>query len=178
MTASKPNTVRSRARGPAPTPQQVRAARVETIILMMKGFSWRRGKSGPELAKEWGIALDTVEKMSAEASRAVARDLEPDALGQDIKLRMHEIVKHGEPRDATKAAAVAASLLGLNAAQRIELSSARAVFEALPPAEQAKELRAKSAELILAAESIEADIKLGLPTGTVQAVAVHASRIQ
>ena len=131
------------------------ARRIDHIIGMMRTLEWDRGRSAIGLAAEWKYTINTVEQYSAEASRAIRRELDPEALKETLGTAMLELVKHGKPIVQIKAADVAAKLAGVYAAQRLEVNVERMQFEALPPVEQAKRLREKAAECIQAAEEIE-----------------------
>lgn len=45
--------------------------RVQACMVLMASNAWLRGKTGPELAKDWGCELHLVEHAAAEASRRV-----------------------------------------------------------------------------------------------------------
>jgi hypothetical protein len=49
----------------------VREARIEEIAELVRGGAWRKGKTGPVKALEWGLSLSTVQGMAAEAWRRV-----------------------------------------------------------------------------------------------------------
>ena len=49
--------------------------RLAHICEIMRAFKWRRGKTGPELAEEWGLSLVSVERLSAEASKRIKAEV-------------------------------------------------------------------------------------------------------
>lgn len=56
-----------------------KAERLRLITNLMTGNRWVTGQTGPELARQWGLSLVTIEKDSAEASRGIRRAVEGDS---------------------------------------------------------------------------------------------------
>jgi hypothetical protein len=132
--------------------------RLNIITQMMRTMQWERGRSAGELGEQWGVSQSAVERLAGEASRIVARDIEPESLKPDLTAAMREIVRNGKPIERIKAADVAAKLIGVYAAQKIEVSTERALFDALPREEQIRRLREKAAELTAAADDLEREV--------------------
>jgi hypothetical protein len=115
--------------------------------LMYSGV-WRRGRTVRLLAKEWGLAVSTVQQLSAEASRTVRRQIsEPDAAAVDVTLALREVMedaledaadsafrmtKEGlKARDQVIASAKAYSdIMGCSAPIKIEVDAKKATPEA------------------------------------------------
>tara|TARA_R110000868_G_scaffold344717_2_gene605835 strand:- start:969 stop:1514 length:546 start_codon:yes stop_codon:yes gene_type:complete len=117
------SVTRARARPVAPV-----GARVEEVAALMRAMAYRRGSTDRELAAKWKVSLDVAQRITAEASRVVARELrDPDRLAVTIGTRLEAIMLDGEDRDAVNAASVAAKLHGLNAAERVEVSQTQPV---------------------------------------------------
>lgn len=94
----------------------------------MRTLAYTRGKTDRELAAKWGVSLATAQGVTAEASRVVARELrDPDRALAVVGTRLEQVMLTGEDRDAVNAASVAAKLLGLNAADKLEVSQAQPV---------------------------------------------------
>ena len=55
---------------------EMKRDRVAHIYAMMRDGTWLRGKSCEPLASEWGLAVNTVEHMAAEAWRRLLADVE------------------------------------------------------------------------------------------------------
>lgn len=101
------------------------AARVEQAAALMRTLKYQRGVTDRELAAAWGVSLATAQGVTAEASRVVARELrDPDRALAVVGTRLEQVMLTGDDRDAVNAASVAAKLLGLNAAERVEVSQA------------------------------------------------------
>lgn len=102
------------------------AARVDHIVGMMERFEWVRGKSGPELAKLWGVALPTVEGHAAEASRRVVGD--KDEAIRDITVGARrlflEAVKKGDQKGAKAIGDLWADIAGAKAPSRQDIAAA------------------------------------------------------
>lgn len=108
----------TRARPDAPL-----VSRIEQAAQLMRTLKYRRGVTDRELAAEWKVSLATAQGVTAEASRVVARELaDPGRLMTTIGTRLEQVMLEGDDRDAVNAAAVAAKLHGLNAAERHEVA--------------------------------------------------------
>ena len=94
----------------------------------MRTLAYTRGKTDRELAAKWGVSLATAQGVTAEASRVVARELrDPDRALAVVGTRLEQVMLTGEDRDAVNAASVAAKLLGLNKADKLEVSQVQPV---------------------------------------------------
>jgi len=82
------------------------AERVDRIVGLMQRGQWLRGRSGPMLAREWGVAVNVVEKASAEASRIVAANLrDPEKLKVDVAVVLMENLHRASDAGQYKAVA-------------------------------------------------------------------------
>lgn len=147
----------TRARA-ADTPEMV--IRVEHIADMMRTGLWVRGQSAIPLAKEWGVAVATVERYSAEASRVVAREVQdPEALKTEVatvlRENLHRASRASEYKAVASLADVVTKITGARAPERHEHAHVVASYEAMPAADKSKWLRAKAAELIEEADRLD-----------------------
>lgn len=109
------------------TPEET-TRRVAEVAELMRAMTYRRGVTDRELATRWKVALSTAQNITAEAARVVARELrDPDRAICIVGTRLESIMLDGEDRDAVNAASVAAKLLGLNAADKLEVSQTQPV---------------------------------------------------
>jgi len=67
-------------------------ARIREIQWMMAQGKWVRGKSGRDLAAQWGVPNSTIRSWSAEASRALDMIGDRDAIEAMCRVRLTEIV--------------------------------------------------------------------------------------
>ena len=119
----EPMTRQVRRARATPAAPSVVAGRVEEAAALMRSLTYRRGVTDRELAAKWRVALQTVQNITAEASRVVARELrDPDRVEVTVGTRLEQVVLEGDDRDAVSAASVLAKLRGLNAAERVEVS--------------------------------------------------------
>ena len=108
-----------------------REDKVRAIMAMMP-HSWVRGKTGAEVAARWGLAVESVGQLAAEAWRRVraqdpsyVRDKLASALEESI-----EAVRVADEPATAKAKAIAvvtgawAPLVGANAASKVEVVGA------------------------------------------------------
>lgn len=94
---------------------------------MMQRGEWRRGDSAPLLAAEWGLATATVEGLSAEASRIVAREVsDPERVKVDVStvlLRdIHRASEACEFGDVARLADVVTKIIGARAPEKHEIA--------------------------------------------------------
>ena len=102
---------------------RVLGGRVEEAADAMRALTYRRGVTDRELAQRWRVSLAVAQRITAEASRVVARELrDPDRVEVTVGTRLEQVVLEGDDRDAVNAASVLAKLRGLNAAERVEVS--------------------------------------------------------
>jgi hypothetical protein len=120
------------------------AERVNHIVGMMERFEWDRGKSAPELAKLWGLAVATVEGHSAEAHRRCVGD--KDTAIRDITVGARrlfiEAVNMGDAKAAKAIGDLWADVAGAKAPAKSEISGSLGIGEATPAA-AAELVRAK-----------------------------------
>lgn len=120
------------------------AERVAHIVGMMERFEWERGKSAPELAKLWGLAIPTVEHHSAEAHRRCVGD--KDEAIRDITVGARRLfIDAVNAKDAKAAKAIGdlwADVAGARAPAKQEISGTLGIGEPSPAA-AAELVRAK-----------------------------------
>lgn len=134
--------------------------RVETIVGMMRRGEWVPGRSGPQLANEWGLADDSLRHLAAEASRIVAREVtDPDRVKVDVStvlLRdMHRASEAEEFGDVARLGDVVTRIVGARAPERHEVAVVVAQYEARGPREKATWLREKAAQLLAEADRLD-----------------------
>lgn len=146
------------------------AERVERIAEMMRIGVWVRGDSAPMLAREWGLAVATVEGLSAEASRVVAREVrDPEGLKTEVatvlRENLHRASRASEYKAVASLADVVTKIMGARAPERHEHAHVVASYEAMPAADKVKWLRAKAAELVAEADRIENVVSVPVDAG-------------
>ena len=142
------------------------AERVEEIADMMRTGMWVRGMSAPTLAERWGLATATVEALSAEASRVVAREVkDPEALKTEVatvlRENLHRASRASEYKAVASLADVVTKIMGARAPERHEHAHVVASYEAMPAVEKVKWLRTKAAELAAEADRLENVVSVG-----------------
>ena len=71
-----------------------REDRVQACMDLMRTLAWVRGSSAPKLAAEWGMAVNSVEDISAEASRRVKAEVtEPDVVTVDVCTALSRVMR-------------------------------------------------------------------------------------
>jgi hypothetical protein len=115
----------------------VTAERVERIVGLMRRDEWRRGETAPVLAKEWGLATNTVEQLASEASRVVAREVtDPGMVTETVAVtlatNLERASKASEYGDVARIADVWTRIVGARAPERHEHAVVVAQFESLP----------------------------------------------
>ncbi len=138
------------------------ADRVERIVGMMQRGEWRRGESAPELAAEWGVATNTVEQLSSEASRVVAREVsDPDRVKVDVStVLMRDLNRASACADFGSVARigdVVTRIVGARAPERHEHAVVVAKYEALQPRQRAQWLRDRAATMLAEADRLDAE---------------------
>lgn len=138
------------------------AERVERIVGMMHAGTWERGVSAPELAEEWGLAVATVEGLSAEASRVVAREvtdveLVTETVSATLARTMGKAENAGEFGDVARIADVWTKILGARAPEKHEhkVAVVVATYEKLPIEGKVKWLRERAASMLAEAKRLE-----------------------
>jgi hypothetical protein len=133
--------------------------RVKSIAGLMSAMEWNRTKSH-ELAKQWGLSIDTVQGHAAEASRIVsAAVMEPDHVRATVGIALERIMTDFDTSDRkciVMAATAWSKISGAEAASKVELST-RVVeeFERMPVPERVTYLRDKAAALNALADQLE-----------------------
>ena len=101
-----------------------KADRINRMVAMMERLEWVRGVTGPELAEEWGFAIETIEKDAAEASRRVRLSVEPGTAREDIaagcKRLFREAIAASDAKSAKAVGDLWAMVSGAKAAERHE----------------------------------------------------------
>lgn len=150
-----------------PSVTRTRESYVTEIMALMRANAWVRGKTGPALARTWGVTQSAVESYSAEASRRVMAEVrDKDAVTDHLGLAMSRMVDTGTDRfvsekdtDAGRVAVAAgqawAKLVGAEAPTKLEVSVVAQQYAALPPGMKAQRLRETAAKLLAAAEEQE-----------------------
>ena len=111
--------------------------RIEHIANMMRELKFKRGDTAKALAKEWGLQLNAVHHMTAEASKRVSKELlNPDAVKVNIGEKLLQIADEGmrfegEPKDVAahrklvvEAGKVLFHLTGANAPKEYRIGAA------------------------------------------------------
>jgi hypothetical protein len=106
-----------------PAELKTREERVDFIAEVMTALKWERGKSGPPLARLWGVTEATVRDYAAEASRRVTADAEE--VRREITVRglgMLRAAHHdGQARDFAALGKLLADVSGANAPAKHEV---------------------------------------------------------
>jgi hypothetical protein len=92
----------------------------------MHSLEWRRGKTGPELAKAWKISHSTMEKLASEASRRVRLTLtDTDEVSVTVAAALDRVLRDalrdGDRRSVIDASKTWAQIVGAMAAHRVEV---------------------------------------------------------
>ena len=103
----------------------VRAERMAHIVGLMAGQQWETGRTGPSLAREWGVPLSTVEGYAAVASKLVLAELG----GEDLRARIlvgleslgAEARRSGDFKTAGHLLAEMARISGVDAPTRVDV---------------------------------------------------------
>lgn len=143
------------------TPEQT-AERVEVIVGMMRRGEWRRGESGPELARSWGLADTALQHLAAEASRIVAREVsDPERVKVDVStvlLRdLHRASEACEFGDVARLGDVVTRIVGARAPERKEVAVVVAQYESLPPRQRAAWLRERATLMLEEADRLDVE---------------------
>ena len=109
------------------TPARARPDKVDRVAHiegLMRRFEWVRGKTGKELAAEWGMHFDQVKVDAAEASRRV--EVDADEIRREVTTRGIEMLQRAQENDDTKGFAALGKLLadvsGANAPKKVEIT--------------------------------------------------------
>lgn len=145
----------------APTRTPETEARLEELCVVMRALKWRRGESGAGYAAKWGISLDRVNHLAAEAWRMVkAEATDVDRITSTVSLVLEEQLLAAR-EDATNqeylatdgkrvsearravvdAANVWADIVGAKAAQKIDNTNRVSLEPATTPADARRVVR-------------------------------------
>lgn len=148
--------------------RMTREDRVAYIAGLMRLLAWETGRTGPALAKEWGVHEVTVRQDAAEASRIVRRELEdPDEVCVDVGVALSEVLRRSflafsqgdmnAGKLVIEAARTWARIAGIEGPQRVSIEeSTRNRMEKMTPSERVAEFRSMAGRLIREAERLEA----------------------
>lgn len=147
----------ARVRGEAPPT----AERVEVIADLMRRGQWPKGYA-EVLAEEWGLTEAAVKRLSAEASRVVAREVtDPEKLKVDVATvlvaNLHRASDAGEYKAVASLGDVVTKIIGARAPERHEVAMVVARYESMPRADRVRWLREKAHELLSEADMLEAE---------------------
>lgn len=117
-----PRRPRSPSRQPSGGYRPPREARIQHIAGLMRAMTWRHTMA-EDLGILWGLTTSMVQLDSSESSRMIAREItEPDRILAVAGTRLENVILTGRDRDAVAAASVAAKLLGINAAVKLDVN--------------------------------------------------------
>lgn len=117
---------RSHARATPATPAET-AARVDLIAGLMRHGAWVRGESDKVLAKDWGLAVSTVQNLTAEAWRRVCaeadspKEARPNIVGT-LLVAMERALAAGKYNDVAKIADVWTRIIGAREPEKHEVA--------------------------------------------------------
>lgn len=102
--------------------------RIAFIMGMMREWQWKRGVSGPILAKEWGLSADRVKDLAAEASKRVRAEVtDPErvsgTVGSALSKVLHDSMDDGDRKSVIDASKAWAQIVGAMAPQRVDVTS-------------------------------------------------------
>lgn len=113
--------------------------RVEFIAAMMRELTFVRGETHKVLAERWGLAPNSVRKLTAEASRRVKAEItDRDEVTVDVCGTLALIMRegrqgdHNDVRNAIQAAKTWAEISGITAPQKHEVTGANGAPIGLP----------------------------------------------
>lgn len=95
--------------------------RINAIMDLMRDLRWRRGSSGPMLAKQWGLGEHRLKELAAEASRRLRAEYEdPERNAVSVYTTLEAVMFDGaassvpgEKAAAVNAARLMSELLGM-----------------------------------------------------------------
>lgn len=95
--------------------------RINAIMDLMRDLRWRRGSSGPMLAKQWGLGEHRLKELAAEASRRLRAEYEdPERNAVSVYTTLETVMFDGatssvpgEKAAAVNAARLMSELLGM-----------------------------------------------------------------
>ena len=107
--------------------------RINAIMDLMRDLRWRRGSSGPMLAKQWGLGDHRLKELAAEASRRLRAEYEdPERNAVSVYSTLETVMFDGaassvpgEKAAAVNAARLMSELLGMGPKQNADASAGR-----------------------------------------------------
>lgn len=128
--------------------------RIAFIMGMMREWQWKRGVSGPILAKEWGLSADRVKDLAAEASKRVRAEVtDPErvsgTVGSALSKVLHDSMDDGDRKSVIDASKAWAQIVGAMAPQRVDVT---ATTTDASPAKAAEIMRRRFGAVTPAAE--------------------------
>jgi hypothetical protein len=110
----------------------VKELRIHHIMDRMRRFAWRTGRTGKELAIEWGVTRQYVRRLAAIAKRRIVAEVtDPDRVRMTVGVALERVVEAGLRRTKTQApnlhavtsaCKVWADIMGASAPTRSELT--------------------------------------------------------
>lgn len=118
----------ARASGPKPSRRAATERRIGYIAELMRRLEWRTGRSGPELAKKWGLSLSRVEHLAAEASRAVRAEVcDATSVHQTLCTALDRVLRDAladnDRRSVVRASVALARIAGALAPERLQVTT-------------------------------------------------------
>ncbi|MGK3995127.1 hypothetical protein [Sorangium sp. So ce1024] len=99
---------------------------MDAIERMMLALSWDRGKTGPRVAKAWGLTLAAVESYSSEAARNIRRSVDPEAmralLAKALQDGLEQAFSQGEVKAVSSLVKTYADMLGLIQSNKVQVN--------------------------------------------------------
>jgi len=102
--------------------------RIAYIMGMMREWAWRRGDSGPTLAKQWGLSEQYLRELAAEASKRVRAEVtDPErvsgTVGSALSKVLHDSMDDGDRKSVIDASKAWAQIVGAMAPQRVDVTA-------------------------------------------------------
>jgi hypothetical protein len=115
--------------------------RINAIMDLMRDLRWRRGSSGPMLAKQWGLGEHRLKELAAEASRRLRAEYEdPERNAVSVYTTLEAVMFDGaassvpgEKAAAVNAARLMSELLGMGAEKKQPTAPTRLIVEMREP---------------------------------------------
>ena len=108
--------------------------RIAHIMGMMRRWEWKRGESGPVLAERWGLSVDRVKDLAAEASKRVLAEVtDPALVSGTVGMALQRVLDEGMEATgdakwhgrklAVESSKAWAQIVGAMAPQRVDVTS-------------------------------------------------------
>jgi hypothetical protein len=102
--------------------------RIAHIMGMMRRWEWKRGVSGPILAKEWGLSIEWLKDLSAEASKRVRAEVtDPErvsgTVGSALSKVLHDSMDDGDRKSVIDASKAWAQIVGAMAPTKVDVTA-------------------------------------------------------